>query len=81
MDADGWLIVRAERWGIARNHGFDQGNKRTAAAFGLLFLRINGYVWTAPNTTAFGEWIEAMIEPRISEEVPAERMRPYVQPA
>lgn len=30
-------------WGIARNHPFADGNKRTAAASMAAFLRINGY--------------------------------------
>jgi len=35
-------------YGIARNHGFVDGNKRTAYVVTLLFLRLNGHDLTAP---------------------------------
>jgi len=34
-------------YGIARNHGFDDGNKRTAYVVTLLFLVLNGHDLTA----------------------------------
>ena len=34
-------------YGIARNHGFIDGNKRTAYVVTLLFLRLNGHDLTA----------------------------------
>lgn len=35
-------------WGLARNHGFIDGNKRTAYVITRLFLRINGWDFKAP---------------------------------
>ena len=35
-------------YGIARNHGFIDGNKRTAYVVTLLFLRLNAHHLTAP---------------------------------
>ena len=34
---------------VARNHPFEQGNKRTALAAALLFAALNGYYWDAPD--------------------------------
>ena len=39
-------------FGIARNHPFTDGNKRTAFLAGTLFLRINGYQMTADQAEA-----------------------------
>lgn len=35
-------------WGLSRNHGFIDGNKRTAYVITRLFLRINGWDFKAP---------------------------------
>lgn len=37
-------------YGIARNHPFLDGNKRTAFVAALLFLDFNGYAFTASDT-------------------------------
>ncbi len=39
-------LAAACAFGIARNHPFVDGNKRTAAVAALLFLDINGHNWT-----------------------------------
>jgi death-on-curing protein len=44
-------------FGIARNHPFEQGNKRTALGAAYLFLRINGYQLVLPDTELLGEII------------------------
>lgn len=36
-------LAAAYVYGIARNHGFSDGNKRTALVTGDLFLMLNGY--------------------------------------
>ena len=41
-------LAAAYGFGIARNHGFVDGNKRTAYVATLLFLRLNGALLTAP---------------------------------
>ena len=35
-------------WGLVRNHGFFDGNKRTAYVATRLFLRLNGWDFKAP---------------------------------
>ena len=43
-------LAAAYAFGIARNHPFVDGNKRTAFVCGALFLELNGLVVTAPET-------------------------------
>jgi death on curing protein len=44
--------------GIIRNHPFVDGNKRTGFLIGILFLELNGYRFTAPETTTTNAVIE-----------------------
>jgi death-on-curing protein len=44
-------------WGIARNHAFVDGNKRTALQTALTFLRLNGF----PVRVGI-EWVEIMVQ-------------------
>ncbi|MHB1136472.1 MAG: type II toxin-antitoxin system death-on-curing family toxin [Coriobacteriia bacterium] len=39
---DAYAMAARYLTGIARNHSFEDGNKRTAAASAVLFLRLNG---------------------------------------
>ncbi len=48
---------------IARNHPFQQGNKRTAFAAAVAFLDINGFLLTA-DTEAFADLLAAVLERR-----------------
>ncbi len=45
---DVYDLAAAYGYGIARNHGFTDGNKRTAYVAARLFLRLNGFDLTAP---------------------------------
>lgn len=45
-EADAAALAAAYAFGLARNHPFADGNKRTAAVTALLFLAINGVEWT-----------------------------------
>ncbi len=45
---DVYDLAAAYAYGIARNHGFTDGNKRTAYVVARLFLRLNGFDLTAP---------------------------------
>ena len=47
-DADVHDLAAAYAQGLARNHCFMDGNKRTAYVIGLLFLRLNGLEITLP---------------------------------
>ncbi len=42
-------LAASYAYGIARNHPFVDGNKRTAAVISETFLLINGYVFEATN--------------------------------
>lgn len=46
--SDVFDLAAAYAYGIARNHPFVDGNKRTAFVAGRTFLLINGYTLTAP---------------------------------
>ncbi len=45
-------LAASYSFGIAKNHPFVDGNKRTAFTIGTLFLEINGYVLNAPEPIA-----------------------------
>ena len=42
-------LAAAYGWGIARNHPFIDGNKRTGFVAAELFLRLNGFTLSAPD--------------------------------
>jgi len=42
-------LAAAYAFGLARNHAFVDGNKRTAIVTAILFLALNGYRTTADN--------------------------------
>ncbi|MBB3238022.1 type II toxin-antitoxin system death-on-curing family toxin [Phyllobacterium endophyticum] len=52
-DGDPAALAGAYMFGLARNHAFVDGNKRTALAATLAFLVINGYVPTADPGTLY----------------------------
>jgi death-on-curing protein len=56
-DPDAAALAGAYAWGIARNHPFVDGNKRTAAVVSETFLMLNGYVLTATDA----ELVVAMV--------------------
>jgi death-on-curing protein len=45
-------LAAAYSFGIAKNHPFVDGNKRTAFTIGVLFIELNGYVFIASETEA-----------------------------
>jgi len=48
-DVDAAALAAAYAWGLARNHPFADGNKRTSLIVAELFLTLNGYVLTASS--------------------------------
>ena len=54
--------------GIARNHPFLQGNKRTAFISAEMFLNVNGHSLQIVDSPILGEALERLIEGKISEE-------------
>lgn len=67
-DVDWASLAVALLVGIARNHPFEQGNKRTGLMSAIMFLRINGYDLEVEDSDAFAETIIDVIEHRTSEE-------------
>lgn len=65
--------------GIARNHPFEQGNKRTAFEAAAIFLDQNGYVLEAPDTAEFASLMIEMIERKISDQQFEDIYRSYVR--
>jgi len=48
-DPDAAALAAAYAFGIARNHPFDDGNKRTAAVVSEAFLALNGHALAASD--------------------------------
>jgi death on curing protein len=65
-------------FGIARNHAFAQGNKRTGLTSAVMFLRLNGYEVRMPDSVFFAELILAVIDGRGTEKEFTDLLRPRV---
>ncbi len=80
-DGEEDLVTLAVRLGIglARNHPFVDGNKRTGAAVMIEFLAITGWRLEMRDEDTLGRWFEAVIEGRMSEAELADAMWPFVR--
>ena len=79
-EADAAALAAAYGWGLARNHPFVDGNKRTAFVAAELFLMLNGHELAADDAAcvltmlavasgdmgedAFAAWIRSHLLPR-----------------
>jgi death-on-curing protein len=79
-EADAAALAAAYGYGLARNHPFVDGNKRTAFVAVELFLALNGFELTADDAScvmtmlavaagefdeaAFAAWVRAHLAPR-----------------
>jgi death-on-curing protein len=52
-DPDIFRLAASYAYGIARNHAFVDGNKRTALVVSMLFLNLNGWDTTASKTDEY----------------------------
>ena len=59
-------LAAAYSFGIARNHPFLDGNKRTAFVAAELFLALNGYEFTADDATCVTKFLD-LAEGSLSE--------------
>jgi death-on-curing protein len=67
-------------FGVAENHPFAQGNKRTGFEAMILFLELNGYDLDVPDSAEFADLIiAAMGQPRRQADLEA-AMADYLQP-
>ena len=75
------LLTLAVRLGIglAMNHGFIDGNKRTGAVAMIAFLALNGWRLDMPaDDETLGRWFEAVIEGRMGEAGLADALAPFL---
>ena len=79
-ESDALILAVRLGVGLALNHGFVDGNKRTGFVAMLLFLGINGYALAMPGDTTPGVLFEAVAKGAISEDQLIEDFYPYVQP-
>jgi death on curing protein len=63
--------------GIAMNHPFVDGNKRTGYVAGFTFLRLNGYQLARPDPAdpQLAVWLEQMVTHMLAFEIFVERLR------
>jgi death on curing protein len=78
-EEDPVVLAVALLFGIARNHPFEQGNKRTALACALRFLENNGYVLVLPNTDFLGAQLVAVLTGDLSEDAFGAMFASYVR--
>ena len=81
-DPDAAALAASYAYGIARNHPFVDGNKRTAAVISETFLMLNGYALTASDAELVVV-VLALAAGELSEEELADWLRAHVaqQPA
>jgi death on curing protein len=64
-------------FGVATNHAFEQGNKRTGLTSAIMFMELNGYVWTMEDDEEAAYWVLRLIDHRLSLPDLAELLRPH----
>lgn len=64
--------------GLAANHGFVDGNKRTGVFAMIEFLAINGAWLSMPNNTDLGEWFAEIIAHEMSEAEFVAKLAPFL---
>ncbi len=79
-DSDIARLAAACAFGIAKNHPFVDGNKRTALVACRTFLVLNGYELTATPTGKYLTFI-SLAEGSLSEEELATWLRDKIRPA
>lgn len=62
------VLATSLLFGIAQNHPFEQGNKRTALLSALQFLRLNGCMLLMPDTDQLGKLIVSVMERTMTED-------------
>lgn len=75
-EPDLFALAAAYAYGIATNHPFVDGNKRTAYVTALTFLRINGWRVEASQTEKYGTFI-ALAAGELKEDVLADWFRTH----
>lgn len=76
-DPDLVQLAAAYAWGLARNHAFVDGNKRTSFLVCLTFLALNGLIVTADEDSKIRTWL-ALAEGSLDETGLAAWLRTHV---
>jgi death-on-curing protein len=79
-DPDAAALAAAYAFGIARNHPFADGNKRTAAVVSGAFLILNGYSPTATQPELAAAFL-ALAAGELSEDEMADWFRRHIAAA
>jgi death on curing protein len=79
-DSDLPALAASYLSGLARNHGYIDGNKRVGFACAATFLRLNGLRLTASEPEAY-DTVIGLVEGRYSEEQVANWIRSHSEPA
>lgn len=77
-DPDISALAAAYAWGIARNHPFVDGNKRTAAVVSETFLMLNGHVLEATDAEVVVAFL-ALAAGELTEDELADWFRQHVR--
>jgi len=72
-------LAAAYAFGLARNHPFVDGNKRTAAVLCELFLELNGYVLVADDADLYQVFL-ALAAGELTEQALAAWLRDHARP-
>jgi len=78
-EADIFRLAASYAYGIAKNHPFVDGNKRTALAVSITFLDLNGWDVNAPREEEYFTFL-GLAEGTVSEEQLAQWFRDHTQP-
>lgn len=79
-EPDAAALAASYAWGIARNHPFADGNKRTAAVVAETFLVLNGFTLLASDAELVVA-ILALAARELAEDELTEWFREHVRPA
>lgn len=60
------LLAAAYAYGLARNHPFNDGNKRVAFLVAVVYLGLNGWEFDAPDESVIGQMV-ALADGRLTE--------------
>jgi death-on-curing protein len=67
--------------GLSQNHGFEQGNKRTAWTASVVFLEINGYELPYQlDSDRLGEFLRRIVDRKIPPDHLVKLLRRFVRP-
>lgn len=78
-EEDAVTLAVALLFGIAQNHVFMQGNKRTGFVAALMMLRLNGWtVHPSVDSAALADMVLAVLRNDTSEQAFAEFLRPHI---